>query len=53
MQEVSLGRTQSGRPGLFTGGFMAMPLSEDEHARMQADPAYYRAKCARWGFKPL
>ena len=49
-QQVTLGRTQSGKPGLFTGGYMAVPLSEERHAEFTRNPAAAVAYCARCGF---
>jgi hypothetical protein len=32
-QQVSLGVTQSGQHGLFTGGFLAFPLTKEQYER--------------------
>lgn len=50
-QQVRLGRTQSGQHGLFTGGFLAWPLSPEEHAALSAMPYHeLRSYVQRRGF---
>lgn len=51
MQRVYLSRTQSGIPGLFTGGCLAMHLSEEEFRAVIANPEQARAVAARYGFE--
>jgi hypothetical protein len=46
-QRVHMGRTQSGIPGLFTGGYMACHLTEEEFA----DPRRAQARAERMGFE--
>lgn len=53
IQTVNLGRTQSDKPGLFTAGCMAMPLSEEEFAMLNG-MAFCEALGyveGRWGFR--
>ncbi len=50
IQYVSLGRSQSGKPGLFTGGMMAMPLSYEEYKKFLHDVPSLEAYCQRMGF---
>lgn len=37
-QTCHLGRTQSGKPGLFTGNTLCWPLNPEEHAALAAMP---------------
>lgn len=48
MQIVCEGKTMSGTRGLFTGGFLAMPLPKDWDAWTAAQRA---AWCEQRGFK--
>lgn len=50
MQTVTLGRSISGKPGYFTGGFMALPLPLITWAGLVADPAKAQAHAACHGF---
>lgn len=50
-QEVSLGMSQSGRPGWFTNNMMAISLSPEEHAKFSKDPVAAKAHAAKFGFK--
>ena len=51
MQKVTLGVTQSGRPGLFTGGMLAWGLSSEDYIFYRMHPEYLKAKCLRLGFQ--
>lgn len=53
MQKVKLGRLASNRPGLFTNGYMAMPISEEDYIKL-FDMDWEMAKnyvLSRWGFE--
>ena len=50
-QRVHLGITQSGIPGLFTGRFMAMPVSLLEYRKAQADRKFAERLARRFQFK--
>lgn len=51
-QEMRPGRTISGKPGLFTNGMLAWPLSEEEWADMHSESGWERLaeRMARMGF---
>jgi hypothetical protein len=50
-QTVSLGRAQSGAYGLFTGHYMAWPLTPQEYSMLNAQPALAEAYCKGRGFQ--
>ncbi len=50
-QRVHLGVTQSGIRGLFTGNFMAMPISLLEYRKAQADRKYAEQLAHRFNFR--
>ena len=50
-QEVSLGMSQSGRPGWFTNNMMAISLTPEEHAKFSKDPVAAKAHASKFGFK--
>jgi hypothetical protein len=49
MQQVRLGRTSSGLPGLFTHGMLALPLTEAEFADANTADGFaaLKIRCAR------
>ena len=49
-QIVNLGRTISGKPGLFTGGCLAWPLDEDDFAFYSRNTEALRTYARRLGF---
>jgi hypothetical protein len=50
-QQVHLSRTQSGRPGLFTGHFLAWHLTEQQFHAFAADRKALSAYCAKLNFQ--
>jgi hypothetical protein len=51
LQLVHMGVTQSGVKGLFTGGMLAMPLSDDQWELFNKEWEALDAYCARMGFE--
>lgn len=50
-QPVSLGVSQSGKPGLFTNGMMAWPLSPEEYAAFENNRVALRVYCEKLDFQ--
>lgn len=50
-QIVNLGVTLSGARGLFTGGYLAMPLTPEQYDKFSADTEALKAYCARLDFQ--
>lgn len=49
-QLVRLGRTDSGQHGLFTGGFLAWPLSESDYLVLSSDRRVLKDYADKRGF---
>lgn len=49
-QIVNIGKTKTGKPGLFAGGFMAIPLTPEEYNRGIEDRDYLENLAAKYGF---
>jgi hypothetical protein len=50
-QQVYLGKTLQGKAGLFTNGYMAVPVDADEYERFFGDYAACAAFATRLGFE--
>lgn len=51
MQEVTIGRSQSGKWGLFTGGFMAWPVQWEDVLFFHGNDDALRSYCEKRGFR--
>lgn len=49
-QRVHLGRTQSGQPGLFSGGVLAWPLSDSDYWALSSSRHTLKAYAEARGF---
>lgn len=50
LQPVTIGRTVSRRWGLFTGGYLAWPLSDEDVLHFAGNDASLHEYCKRRGF---
>ena len=50
LQEVYLAVSQAGRPGWFTNGIMAWPLTHNEYDQLTEYPERQRAAAEKLGF---